>query len=102
MKTLNQNTENTVNSKKQSNSNYSKFLVGYRNSKIADAKDKESHLVAVANFLNSHNREFKDIHPMKAWLSVLKDPTFTPRVTKAGNYSLFYTLQGIMKTLKTK
>ena len=103
MKTQNSvNTVNTVNSKKQSNSNYSKFLEGYKNAKIEDSKDLAAHLVVVKNFINAHNRDFAPIAPVKNWLSILNREGFAPRTSKKGNYSLFYTLQAILKALNTK
>lgn len=82
------------------NSNYKYFLESYKNSKIADSKDLESHKVLVRNFLNAHNREFKEIAPIKNWLSILNSEAFKPRTTKSEKYSLFFTLQGINKELK--
>lgn len=81
-------------------SNYKYFLESYKNSKIADCKDLESHKVVVRNFLNAHNREFKEIAPIKKWLEVLNSEKFFPRRTSAKKFSLFFTLQGINKQLK--
>ena len=90
----------TLDETKKVNSNYSLFLQGYKNSKVADYTDFEAHKIAVRNYLNAHNREFKDIAPIKTWLSILNDADFAPRTTKKGNYSLFCTLQSIMKHFK--
>ena len=82
------------------NSTYKYFLESYKNSKIADSKDLEAHKIVVRNFLNAHNREFKEIAPIKNWLAVLNSEAFIPRTTKSGNFSLFFTLQGLNKELK--
>lgn len=82
------------------NSNYKYFLESYKNSKIADCKDLESHKVVVRNFLNAHNREFKEIAPIKNWLAVLNVEGFIPRKTSSGKFSLFFTLQALNKELK--
>lgn len=96
MKTQNSKTvENSV-----VESNYKYFLESYKNSKIADSKDLESHKVVVRNFLNAHNREFKEIAPIKNWLSILNSEAFKPRTTRSQKYSLFFTLQAINKELK--
>ena len=102
MKTQNSNTANVPTGKKESNSNYSKFLEGYRNAKIEDARDLGAHLIQVKNFINAHNRDFKDIAPIKNWLKVINTEGFAPRTTKSGKYSLFFTLQAIVKALNTK
>ena len=81
-------------------SSYNYFLQSYKNCKIADCKDLESHKVVVRNFLNAHNREFKEIAPIKNWLEVLDKDTFIPRKTSAKNFSLFFTLQALNKELK--
>lgn len=81
-------------------SNYKYFLESYKNSKIADCKDLESHKVVVRNFLNAHNREFKEIAPIKNWLAVLNSEAFKPRTTRSQKYSLFFTLQALNKELK--
>ena len=82
------------------NSNYKYFLESYKNCKIADCKDLENHKVVVRNFLNAHNREFKEIAPIKNWLSILNNEAFKPRTTSSKKYSLFFTLQAINKELK--
>lgn len=82
------------------NSNYKYFLESYKNSKLADCKDLESHKVLVRNFLNAHNREFKEIAPIKNWLSILNSEGFKPRTTSSQKYSLFFTLQALNKELK--
>ena len=81
-------------------SSYDYFLKSYKDCKIADCKDLESHKVMVRNFLNAHNREFKEIAPIKNWLTVLNFETFIPRKTSSGKFSLFFTLQALNKELK--
>ena len=81
-------------------SSYNYFLESYKNSKIADCKDLESHKVVVRNFLNAHNREFKEIAPIKNWLVILNSDAFKPRTTSSKKYSLFFTLQALNKELK--
>ena len=108
METQNSNTEtknqiaNTVEGKVSNvpASSYDYFLKSYKNCKIADSKDLEAHKVVVRNFLNAHNREFKEIAPIKKWLEVLNSEKFFPRRTSSKKFSLFYTLQGINKALK--
>lgn len=99
MKNQNSNTSNVQNSN-VANSNYKYFLESYKNCKIADSKDLESHKIVVRNFLNAHNREFKEIAPIKNWLAVLNLETFIPRKTSSGKFSLFFTLQALNKELK--
>ena len=81
-------------------SSYKYFLESYKNCKIADSKDLEAHKVFVRNFLNAHNREFKEIAPIKNWLVILNFETFIPRKTSSGKFSLFFTLQALNKELK--
>ena len=101
MKTQNSKTVETVeNLVAGKNSNYKYFLETYKTSKIADSKDLESHKVVVRNFLNAHNREFKEIAPIKNWLSILNSEKFIPRKTSSGKFSLFFTLQALNKELK--
>ena len=108
MKTQNLNTaaenqnSNTVagNTSNIPTSSYKYFLESYKNSKIADCKDLESHKVLVRNFLNAHNREFKEIAPIKNWLAILNSEKFIPRRTSSKKFSLFFTLQALNKELK--
>ena len=81
-------------------SSYKYFLESYKNCKIADSKDLEAHKVFVRNFLNAHNREFKEIAPIKNWLAILNFETFILRKTSSGKFSLFFTLQALNKELK--